>query len=93
MEWFSTSSGRIELQISLDDARSASHQGACDEEVAVLANEPYIVEQLAKFSPELIRDELRGYGTWGDEELADDAQNIQRLIWIAAGDIIEESFL
>jgi len=31
--------------------------------------------------------ELREYGAWSAEELEDDAQNWQRILWIAAGNI------
>lgn len=36
---------------------------------------------------ELLRAELRGYGGWGDDELADDAANWERILWLAAGNI------
>lgn len=87
--WFSTSSGRIELQISLSDAESASHQGQCDDDVKELSEVPYIAEQLAKIDPELLKSELREYGAWDDSELSDHDQNLQRLLWIACGDIVE----
>lgn len=85
--WFSTSSGRIEIEMTMEDARYASHQGQCDEDVRAVSEEPYIAEQLAKIKPELLRDELAEWGAWDDEELADHDQNIQRIVWLAAGDI------
>ncbi len=36
-----------------------------------------------------LRAELREYGAWDDEQLADDAANWDRIVWIAAGDILE----
>lgn len=33
LEWWSESLGRIELQITRDDAESASHPGPCDANV------------------------------------------------------------
>lgn len=89
--WFSTSSGRIELEITLPDAKSASHQGQCDDDVLELSKVPYIAEQLEKIDPKLLADELREYGAWDDEELADHAQNLQRILWLACGDIVEEN--
>jgi hypothetical protein len=41
-------------------------------------------------TPDKIREELREYGAWDDEELADDEQNWRRLVWIAANNIREE---
>jgi hypothetical protein len=90
LQWYSSSSGRIELQISLSDAESASHQGQCDDDVKALSQVPYIAEQLAKIDPELLRSELKEYGAWDDSELADHDQNRQRLLWLACGDIVEQ---
>ena len=92
LQWFSSSSGRIELQISLSDAQSASHQGQCDDDVQALSKVPYISEQLAKIDPETLKGELREYGAWDDDELSDHEQNIQRLLWIACGDIVDQQF-
>lgn len=41
--------------------------------------------------PEDLKRKLREYGAWDDEELADHAQNLQRILWIAAGDITERN--
>lgn len=87
--WFSTSSGLIELQMTKEQARSASHSGRCDEDVSALSASPAIARQLRKLSPELVIKELKEYGAWSDEELADHQQNLQRLLWLAAGDIVD----
>ena len=60
--WFSTGSGKIELQMTLEQARSASHQGQCDNDVRDLSKVPAIARQLAKIDPAILRDELREYG-------------------------------
>ena len=85
--WFSTSSGRIELQMTMAQAESASHQGQCDDDVRALSRVPKIARQLAKINPETLKGELREYGAWDSKELADHDQNLQRLLWLAAGDI------
>lgn len=87
--WASTSSGRIEIQMSLEEARSASHQGQCDADVQALSKVPHIAAQLAEIDPDLLRSELKEYGAWDAEELADHDQNLQRLLWSMAGDIVE----
>jgi hypothetical protein len=87
--WASTGSGRIELQMSLEEAQSASHQGQCDEDVLDLSRVPHIAAQLAEIDPKLLREELREYGAWDDNELKDHDQNLQRLLWSLAGDIVE----
>jgi hypothetical protein len=89
--WFATSSGRIEISLTLDDARSGSHQGTCDADVRALSAVPYIAQQLKKINPALLASELSEYGAWGDEELKDHDQNIQRILWLACGDIREEA--
>lgn len=89
--YFSTSSGRIELAMTLEQAQSASHQGQCDDDVRALSAEPAIAAQLEAINPQLLIDELREWGAWDDEELADHDQNLQRLLWLAAWDIFEES--
>jgi hypothetical protein len=87
MEWWSSSSGTIELQMSLDDAESASHQGQCLDDVKALAQMPHIKAQLDSLDPSDVAKELKGYGAWDDEELADHDENVLRLLWIAAGEI------
>lgn len=89
--WHSSSSGSIELAITLEDARSGSHQGACDDDISALREVPYIKEQLEQVSAEALARELREYGAWDDDELADHEQNLARFLWLACGDIREEN--
>jgi hypothetical protein len=88
--YFTSSSGRIELEMTMEDALSASHQGQCDDDVLALSKVPRIAEQLARIDPELLRAELKEYGAWDSQELSDHDQNLQRILWLAAGDIREE---
>ena len=87
--WYSTSSGRIELKITKAQAHDGSHQGQCDADVKYLSEVPAIARQLAKIPVELLASELKEYGAWDAEELADHDQNLQRLLWLACGDIVE----
>ena len=87
--WFTSSSGRIELQMTLEQARMASHQGPCDADVKFLSSLPNIARQTAKLNPAILAGELKEYGAWDKEELPDHDQNIQRLLWLAAGDIVD----
>ena len=88
--WYTSIRGKIELQMTEEQAKSASHQGPCDEDVMELSKVPEIAEQLTKIDPVVLRSELREYGVWDTEELTDHDQNLQRLLWIAASDIGEE---
>ena len=82
--------GEIELEMTLEQARSVSHQGRCDEDVEFLVTVPKIKRQLDKIPNELIAKELAEYGAWDDEELQDNDDNRLRLVWIAGCDIAEE---
>ena len=87
--WWTTSSGSIELNITKDQAARAAHMGQCDADVFALSQEPVIRRQLAKLDQDQVRDELRQWGSWDETELEDDAQNLQRLLWLACCDIAE----
>lgn len=89
--WFTSSCGRIEIEMTLAQAQSCAHPGQCDVDVMRLSQERKIRRQLEKIDREHLKAELREYGAWDDEELADHPQNLQRILWIAAGDIVERS--
>lgn len=89
--YWSSSSGRIELMMTLRDARGASHQGQCDEDVKLLSEQPRISRQLRKIKADELRAELKEYGAWDERELSDHDQNLQRILWLAAGDVLEEA--
>lgn len=80
----------FEIKMTRKQAASASHPGPCDADVMALSKVPAIARQLAALDPSAVRAELREYGAWTEEELADHAQNLQRVLWIAAGNIKEE---
>lgn len=80
---------RFEISMTKAEAGAMSHQGPCDDDVDAHLSLPKFVRQFRKINPEDIRAELKGYGAWDKEELADDAQNQARILWIAAGDIKE----
>jgi hypothetical protein len=90
--YYMSGSGRIELELTLDEARTGSHMGRCDEDVQALSEDPHIAEQLARVDAQHLRDELRGYGAWDEQELADHEQNLQRLLWLACGDIVDNAY-
>lgn len=81
-----------ELNITLNEALTGAHSGQCDNDIAYLRTVPRIRRQLAKINPELLRKELKEYGAWDDEELADHDANLSRILWIACGDIVESKY-
>jgi len=79
----------FEIEMTLADAQSASHPGPCDADVASLRRKPQIAAQLAKFTDDQLREALREYGAWEDDELQDRDANENRALWSAACDIAE----
>lgn len=81
---------RFELAMTQEQAESVSHAGDCSADVEVLVEVPAIASQLDAIGPKAIRNELREYGAWNDDDLADDAANRERIVWIAGCNIREE---
>lgn len=81
---------RFELKITKEQALTGSHPGPCDSDIRDLLTVPAIKRQLDKIPADSIREELKDYGAWDDEELANDQDNRSRILWIACGDIREE---
>ena len=86
---YMSGNGMVQLWMTMEQARGASHQGPCDADVQALSEVPAIRAQLDKVNPASLAAELKGFGAWSDSELADHAQNLQRILWLAAGDIVE----
>jgi len=78
----------IEVSLTLDDARSGSHQGQCDDDIEALLRVPYIAVQVADWDPVDLARELGEYSDW---DTTDHEKNLARMLWIACGDIAEEN--
>jgi|ERR1700676_155462 len=89
--WYTSGSGRIEFQMTLEQAQNATHSGPCDAGVLALSRVPEIKLQLDAIDSKVLATELKECGAWDAMELTDHAQNIQRILWIACGDIPEEN--
>lgn len=83
-------SGRLSLDLTLDDARSCSHPGQCDDDVAWLQSLPRIQEQTNAWDPETLKAELAEYGAWNGDELSDHGANVTRMVWVACCDVAEQ---
>lgn len=81
---------RFELKLTKDQTLTGSHPGPCDDDIEALLKIPAIKKQLDKIESAKIRDELKEYGAWNDQELSDDGQNRARILWIACGNIRDE---
>jgi hypothetical protein len=81
---------RFEIKMSLKQAFSVSQPGTdASDDVDALIPEL----DLSDLNPDDVRAELRGYGAWDDDELADDSENLRRIVWIAGGNLREEVML
>ena len=88
--FWTSSSGRIELNITRQQAESCTHSGPCDADVRAVSQLPKVGQQLRRIAPSVLAAELSEYGAWDEYELADHDQNMQRVLWLACGDICEE---
>ena len=91
MPWWTSSSGHVELKLLMKHAREVHHPGDCEPDVLRVMQLPYVRRQLERVDSKKLRDELRGYGGWEEEELQDHQENLKRLVWIAGCDIAEGS--
>lgn len=81
---------RFELNITKKDANIMYHQGDCEYDVRSLL--PKYKKQLDKIPFDAIISELKEYGEWTIEELTTDKEMTYiRLLWIASGNLIEQS--
>lgn len=78
------------IEMTKKQALSASHPGPCDDEVKALLQNAWIAKQLDLIGPSKIREELKEYGAWDEQELSDNEANRARIVWIAAGNIRDE---
>lgn len=90
--WYTSGNGRIEFELTWDQATQGGHQGDCEDDVRALLEQPEIKAIFAAIDPEDIRAELRCFGCWDETELADDAWNRVRLLWTACNDVVEENW-
>ena len=85
---------RFELRLPGQCVTDCSHSGQCDSDVEGWVEKIRAQIEADNFpnkpTPDKIRAELKEYGAWEPEELADDEQNFRRLIWIAAGNINDD---
>lgn len=99
MKWWNSTTGEIELQMTLAQADSVSHSGDCLVEVMALYQDPSIKAQLDKYSIETIKEVVNEYTDWDDTEWKDELESGDfmietiedvykiRLLWIAGSDI------
>lgn len=87
--WWTTGSGYVELEMTMDQAQRVAHAGDCYSDASFLVRKE-MKTQLAKLDKEAVRKTLKEFGTWTPDELSDHKENLIRLVWIAGNDLIEE---
>jgi len=83
---------RFEIKMTMAQAHTGSHPGACDNDVEYLLTIPVIQRELRRIPDGKLADELDEYGAWDDEQLKDRKENEKRIVWIAAGNITEMEY-
>lgn len=84
---------RFTIDMPREAALDCSHQGACDEDVSHWAPKLKITAHNGMPATcDQIRKELKEYGAWDAEELADDEANLHRIVWCAACNIRDEIY-
>jgi hypothetical protein len=90
LRWFTSSCGRIEFRLSLEQAENVSHSGQCDTDVRMLSELSSIRAITDKLDPEKVRTVVSEmFADITEKELEDDDANIERLLWMAGNDIVE----
>ena len=92
MQYWTDSSGRLKLQLSGDQTARGYHSGPCDLDIQALVQDPDISRQLLAFDPAVVAAALKEYGAWDSQELANHTDNLERLLWIACGDLVDQQF-
>ena len=77
---------RFTVEMPFEAVGDCSHQGDCQPEVRDWL--PRL--DLSNVKPDDLRAELAEYGAWEEDELQEHQTNLERIIWIAAGNIREE---
>ena len=80
----------FEIELPEDVVKGCYHSGTCDSDIENCRLLPEVETALNRLDPEKLVKELREYGAWDDTELSNHDENLNRIVWIAAGDIQEQ---
>ena len=93
-KWYSSSCGKIELELTVEDAKSGAHAGQCDDDIAALAQVPYVAAQLDTITPETAKAVATEAGRndygHGPEDMNDHQANLHFILWDACWMIVED---
>lgn len=80
---------RFSITMTKAEALSMFHHGRCDDDVEHYVTKPKFEKQFAKIGKDPMAKELKDIGGWSEEELSDHEQNKRRILWLAAGSVVE----
>jgi hypothetical protein len=84
----------LELKLHRDIILGCSHSGPCDADVeAALRTDGHTKRAVEELDPDAVVRYLLDTGGWDEEELTDDQENRERILWVVGGELREESQL
>ncbi|WAW10016.1 hypothetical protein NB640_12490 [Oxalobacter vibrioformis] len=86
--WHVSGCGRLEIQLTLEQANYGYHSGQCYEDVKALMLAPEIKTQLDQMDENSLRDVVSEYSDW---DVTDHEENKIKFLWLASADIVERS--
>ena len=85
--FWTSSNGEIEFEIKGEYVNLVPRVGVADYAIEYMKDIPEVRVILDAIQPEVLRSILSDYGAWDDKELQDHESNLERMLWIACGDI------
>jgi len=78
------------ITLSIEVANSCGHGGDCTNDVKECMQLPEIKAEFAEIDPKQLIKELEQYGGWDEKDLQNHNDNLERILWLAASEILEE---
>lgn len=88
--WNSTNYNN-DLKLTRHDALLLGVGDCTQDKLDLVLSKRYVKRQVKHLEPENLRKELYNYGAWDSEQLSDHTENINRWLWLSAGDILENN--
>lgn len=66
---------------------SCPQTGDCTNAIREFMQDSEVMQELLKIDVEQLKKELYEYGAWDNDELSNHAENLERILWIAIGQI------
>ena len=78
------------IELPIDCVNDCSHSGPCDNDVNFWIENDAVKKELSQINSESLIKELDQHGAWSSDELKNHKDNLMRILWIAANDIMEQ---